>query len=354
VSEAAVEADLPLLKEVPLVESLNLNLAARYARYSVGGSATVWKAGLDWHLNSEWRIRATRSRDFRAPDLDQLYSPTNISNTTTTNVWTGLPVTAPTVSGGNPDLKPEVGDTLTAGVIYQPSWLPGFSLSVDGYDIKITNAFSNENGSTVATQQRCKDSGGTSTYCDLIVRDPTTNTITQFYSRAINAASTTARGLDIETNYATRLFGRPLSLRVLGTWQPELRTITALTDIDLAGSAGTPEWRATAFMDYSLTDQFRVSLSQRWRSAVTWAVTDPPTYYAEPKVPSFTWTNLSLTFAPDVEKMDVEFYVNVQNLFDRSPPHWINSTATPGVFGAYVRTDDFVGRYYTAGMRLRL
>jgi outer membrane receptor protein involved in Fe transport len=354
VSEAAVEADVPLLKGVPLVQSLNLNLAARYASYSIGGSATVWKAGLDWHLNGELRVRATRSRDFRAPDLDALFSPTNISNITTTNVWTGLPVTAPQLSGGNPDLKPEVGNTLTAGIVYQPKWLSGSSLSVDFYNIKITNAFANETGSNIATQRRCLDSGGTSSYCALIVRNPVTNEITQFFSRSINAASTTAHGLDIEANYATRLLRRPLSLRLLSTWQPELRTVTALTDIDVAGSAGTPEWRATAFANYSPTDRFRVSVSQRWRSAVAWAVTDPVTYYAEPKVPSFTWTNLSLTYEPNLERLQVELYLNAQNVFNRDPPRWTTATVTPGVFGAYVRTDDFVGRYYTAGIRARL
>ncbi len=361
VSEAALEADLPLLKDAPLAQSLNVNLAGRYASYSEIGSAPTWKIGLDWHLNDEWRFRATRSRDFRAPNLNNLYSPASVARTNVRDELTGAQLfSVPTQTGGNPNLKPEVGDTLTAGIIYIPNWLPGLSLSVDAYDIEITDALTIVNGTNTTVQRQCNASGGSSPYCELIVRPfpmtdtSTANNATYFYNRNINAASITSHGLDIETNYATHMFQRPFSLRVLATWQPELRTvIPALSDIDEAGSATTPEWRLTAFLDYSLTDRFRVGLSERWRSGVTWNA-DPALFYAEPKVPTFSWTNLNMTYSADVKHMQMDIYFNIQNLFNNQPPAWTSSTNNPGLFGAYVRTDDFVGRYYTLGVRLRL
>ena len=224
VGEGAAEADLPLLKDAPLVQSLNLNLAARYASYSGIGEAWTWKAGLDWHLNNELRVRATRSRDFRAPTLNQLSSPASVARANVRDELTGAQLASiPTETGGNPNLKPEVGDTLTVGLIYQPQWLGGFSVSVDYYDIKVTDALVIVNGAATPVQRQCNASGGTSPYCDLVVRPlPITNTTTAnnatyFYNKNVNAASIASHGVDFEANYATRVFDHPFTVRALGT-----------------------------------------------------------------------------------------------------------------------------------------
>ena len=161
VYEAAVEVQAPLLADMPLVQSLELNLAGRYTHYSVSGAAYTWKIGGIWDVTDEIRFRATRSRDIRAPTLFDLFAPASTSTNTLTDLHTG--VTALTLffrGGNNPDLKPEVGNTLTAGMVYRPNWLPGASLSVDYYDINLTDAIYTASPGNSAVQQECEDSGG--------------------------------------------------------------------------------------------------------------------------------------------------------------------------------------------------
>ena len=368
VKEAALEVEAPLLKDVPLIQRLSLNLAGRYANYNTFGDAWTWKAGGTWQVSDELTIRATRSKDFRAPNLNNLYGPGTVSRGTVIDQLTGATlINAPSQGGGNPDLKPEIGKTTTAGIVYKPAWLPGASTSVDFYWIKITDAITALNGANVSVQRLCNASGGTSSLCDLIVRPlPYTNTTTAnnatyFYSRSINAASIYTKGMDVEVNYATRLFDQPLSFRVLTTYQPVLRQDTpTIGVVDVAGYAyapagglgSTPKWRMTGFVNYAPTDTFRVTTSVRWRSSLKWN-TDRTLYYAEPDIASFWTANLNLSFTPKVADSRPEIYFNVQNLFDKQPPIAINSSADAGRFGAYLASDDLVGRYYTAGVRLK-
>jgi outer membrane receptor protein involved in Fe transport len=368
VKEVALEAEIPLLKDVPLARSVSLNLAGRYADYDTFGGATTWKVGLNWRVSGELLLRATRSRDFRAPNLSNLYQPATVSRTNVIDQLTGQALSnVPSQGGGNPDLKPEIGNTLTAGVVYKPDWLPGFSISVDAYDIKILDAITNLNGTNTTVQRLCNASNGTSPLCDLIVRpNPYTDTspannATYFYNVPINAASIHTRGVDFEANYATQLFDNPFSVRVLVTYQPMLKQVTpSLADVDVAGVAyssvgglgATPKWRATAFANYSPDEHVRISVSQRWRSALSWN-TDPTLYYAEPNIPAFGWTNLNLSFTPGAGKVKPEIYFNVQNLFDTKAPIAINSSSDTGRFGAYIASDDVVGRYFTTGVRLK-
>jgi outer membrane receptor protein involved in Fe transport len=368
VGELAAEADVPLLENIPFARELNLNLAGRYAHYNRTGSAWTWKVGLDWHVSDELRIRATRSRDFRAPNLYDLYAPQTIARQNIVDELTGATLLNQAFSSsGNPDLKPEVANTLTAGFVYKPAWMRGFSLSVDAYDIKITDAITSISGVTASVQRACNASGGTSSLCSLIVRplpysDTTAaNNATYFYQLPINASSIHSWGTDIEANYDTALAGRPLSLRALVTWQPELSQVTpGLTDIDVSGAAyspisgvgTTPEWRVTAFLNYAPTDRIKLTLIERWRSSLRWNA-DRTIIYDIPRIRAFAWTNLNLSFKPDSGSIDSEFYVNVQNLFDAKPPIATNSTANPGVLGAYISTDDYVGRYFTAGFKVK-
>jgi len=368
VQEAALEVEVPLLKDAPLAQDLSVNLAGRYANYDSFGGAWTWKVGGVWRVNDELTIRATRSRDFRAPNLNNLYGPGTVSRSTVIDQLTGATlVNAPNQGGGNPDLKPEIGNTLTAGVVYRPGWLTGASVSLDFYAIKIKDAITALNGANVTVQKLCIASGGTSSLCDLIVRPngyadtSTANNATYFYTRSVNAAEIYTRGVDLESSYATRLLGRPLSLRVLTTYQPVLRQDTpSIGVVDMAGYAyapagglgASPKWRVTSFASYALTDQFKATVSTRWRSALGWNA-DKTLVYDEPKISAFWTANLNLAFTPEIQGARPEFFFNIQNLFDKSPPIAINSSADAGRFGAYLQSDDLVGRYYTTGVRLK-
>src|SRR5262249_12814356 len=73
VGEVYLETLVPLAKALPWVAGLDLNAAVRATDYSLAGNVTTWRVGLDYRMTDELRFRATRSRDIRAPNLDELF-----------------------------------------------------------------------------------------------------------------------------------------------------------------------------------------------------------------------------------------------------------------------------------------
>ncbi len=140
VREEYAELAVPLFKNLPLIKSLDLNGAARLTRYSTTGQARTWKFGATWQAVDDLLIRATRSRDIRAPTLYDLFSGAQTTQASALDPHTGINSGFFSVSSGNPNLQPEVGYTTTVGFSYQPGWLEGFAMSVDYYRIDMTGA----------------------------------------------------------------------------------------------------------------------------------------------------------------------------------------------------------------------
>lgn len=388
VGEVALEANVPLLKDVRFARDLSLNGAIRYADYSSTGNviagtpyttskfhATTWKVGLDWHVDDKLTLRATHSRDFRAPNLSELYTPGRQQGLTTgQDLLTGALVNVTQVNGqsysltqaigGNPNLKPEVGITTTLGMVFKPS--RHFSLAVDGYFIKISNAITLVDGSAVNIQNACYDSGGSSPYCALQVRpgglarntantNPQTNAATLFYTQVpLNVAQVTTKGFDVEGNYNTELWGRRFSARVLGTYQPTIKTTQpGAPTLDAAG-VSVPIIRIQGTASYNITKAVRIDWTTRWRSKL--ANVDPLLGYqvaaGSQTVAAASFSNLNLS-----AKLEngTEFYLNVQNVFDKKPPAYAPLVTTnPGGLGVgFYPGDDPVGRYFIMGVRMK-
>jgi outer membrane receptor protein involved in Fe transport len=171
--EFYVEASLPLLADVPLAESVNLDLAFRYSDYETFGTDDNYKIGLNWQIVEDLKVRANLSTAFRVPNVNELFGGVAEGNLTTTDPcsgWSsldpsdivyqncqadGVPAgfmqlgnTILTTVGGNPALEPESADTFTLGVVYQPSFLEGLALTLDYFDIEIDDAITQIPGST--------------------------------------------------------------------------------------------------------------------------------------------------------------------------------------------------------------
>jgi outer membrane receptor protein involved in Fe transport len=368
VKEAAFEFDAPLLKDAPLASSLNINGAVRYTKYKISGDYTTWKIGLDWHLTEDFRIRGTRSSDIRAPTLEDLYAPTAsqlIGNTDRlTNIAPVPPV--PSFAQGNPKVTAEIGSTTTAGIVWNA--FQGFSLAVDGYHIKITDALQNFQGFTPGIQDQCYASAGASPYCALQTRPinytstSAANLVTAWYQTVINIAEIESYGADVEANYATRLFEQPFSIRALASYQPHIiYRAPSLVTVDQSGAvfgpnglSASPKLRVTAFLRYAVTDSFTVDLMQRWRSALEHS-TDPTQVWVDNHVDTFTTTTVNLAYKARGMPGQPEFFLNVQNLFDAEPPStaFYAAVGIPGQFGGFAFGDDPVGRYYTGGVRMK-
>ncbi|MEO8301026.1 MAG: TonB-dependent receptor, partial [Rhizomicrobium sp.] len=133
--EMALETEVPVIRDIPLVQAFGLNLAGRYTDYSVSGSVQTWKIGFNWNVIDSLRLRGTTSIDIRAPTLDDLFRPATLLQ----NVFTDLHIpdlTKPQVpnpqyyagtttfsSQGNPKLVPEVARTYTVGAVWTPDFI---------------------------------------------------------------------------------------------------------------------------------------------------------------------------------------------------------------------------------------
>jgi outer membrane receptor protein involved in Fe transport len=129
------------------------------------------------------------------------------------------------------------------GLVLKPSFLPGFSLTVDYYQIAINNAITTVQGFNATTQQACYASGGTSPYCALIQRASgsavdQTSAVTAYYIKPFNLAQVKSHGVDVEANYVTRLAGKRLAMRVMGNYQPHIYYIQPGSAVVDQGGAG--------------------------------------------------------------------------------------------------------------------
>src|SRR5690606_24879143 len=124
----------PLLRDAPFAQAFDLNLAGRYTDYSSSGSVETWKVGATWDLTEALRLRATRSRDIRAGNLGELFTPTAVLVTNVRDPRTSAVMPVPVTTQGNRALAPEKAETLTSGVVLPPNWIPGLRLS-DVYSV---------------------------------------------------------------------------------------------------------------------------------------------------------------------------------------------------------------------------
>ena len=383
VSEAAVEFGVPLLKDKPFAKSLDLNTAYRFAHYDRAGNANTWKVGFTWNVSDSVTLRTTRSRDFRAPSLDETFR-TAVAGAPARTFGDTLPgnpdsaaspplnANASSVNSGNLNLKPELGDTLSYGVVFRPT--ANFDVAIDAFDIKVTNAIFVVQGNTPAYQQACYNGGGTSAsnpgtsqFCQLIVRDAT-NHVIQWIQAPFNLAELRTTGADFELGYRMRVAERPLSLRLLTTYQPHLiyRQL-GLADFDYAGSwfgtnglQSNPVWRVTAFASIRPIETLTVAVQERWRNSMSKVDGAPdyasaPAIYAGSAIKAMAYTNLNLTYTPRMNRGKLDVFMTVQNMFNADPPQagfWGNPN--PGQFGEILAGDDNIGRFYTAGVRFKL
>ncbi len=365
VSEEALEFDAPLLKDLPFAQSLDLNGAARYTHYSTSGNYTTWKIGIDWHLNDQWKVRATESADIRAPTLYDLYQPVAVVTSNYTDTLTGHTLFVPSINQGNPNLTAELGKTTTAGVVWKPSFLPGASLSLDAYHITIKNAISTIQGFNASIQAICYSSNGTSPYCSLIARSGgamnSAADATAFYIEPFNIAQVETYGLDLEADYAHTVFGRRFNMRLLTNWQPHIVYSQLGTHYDQGGVAwgqngliASPSVQLSGFITYQLTDALRLDLLERYRNQMENSGVSTQVW-ANPDVKAYATTNVTFTYdlGNRFGVRTSSAFFTVENLFDKHPPAtgYYSGNTTAGA--SYEYSDNPIGRMFTVGIRVR-
>jgi iron complex outermembrane receptor protein len=340
------EVGVPLLKDLPFVQMLDLSLAARHATYSQSGGVTTWKYGANWQVNNDLRFRATRSRDIRGPGALELFNTQTQTNQTI--VYKGQTTQNVNLTSGNPDLKPERALTETYGVVYRPSYFPGFQVSLDRYTIDITDAIGNLSAQQTADQ--C--TAGNAEACGQI--DVQSNGTLIIHLRPLNLSTEKNAGYDFESAYSTSVLGGGLTLRALVNHTTDAyRIVPGTGKVQSLGSPGQPKWRGTLSAQYT-RDQWSVFLTE---NVIGKAKIDPTKVEGvdtnDNSLPALVYTNLTARYKFDAWSVKgMEAFASITNLFNQDPPvSGGNPTSynTPAAF-AY----DTMGRYFTVGLRVNL
>jgi outer membrane receptor protein involved in Fe transport len=355
VTEAFAETSAPILKDLPLVKRLEVNGAARLTDYSTSGRVTTWKLGLSYEVNDDLRLRVTRSRDIRAPSLNDLFNTGTSGTQFVFDPFTNRSYQLFAITRGNPDLKPEKADTWTAGVIYRPSFAPGLQASIDYYRIEIEGAISTVGAPQ--TVQRCFE--GETALCPFIIRDAS-GTITSVSSAPVNIASQLTYGFDFEVAYRRPVWNGDLTLRGLATYVPVLDQTDNNVTRKLAGAVGglngsQPYWKGVATATY---DQGPMSYGLRARlvgKSVLDRLWTEGVDVDDNSIPAYATFDLTLVYKFQALGADSQLTFAVDNILDRDP---VIVPVVPGTVpyvnpGFSNRLDlyDAIGRSFRIGLR---
>lgn len=367
VSEAFVETVVPLLKDAKWGDA-DLNVAGRATGYSSAGYVSTWKVGLTYATNfiDGLKFRALQSRDVRAPNLGELYQAPQVFVQTVIDDFpprAGQTFTIQRITIGNTALLPEKSQTTQIGMVYQPSWFPGFNSSVDYYRIGLKQAI----GSLTNQQEMDLCFQGDQSLCNLIGRNTAGVPIT-VTGQSINLASTFTDGFDIEASYETPLSdwfdgaGGNFSIRGLANHVSKFLNNSGLPNSPVTETAGqntgpTPLWHLLGVETYN-NGKYNLTLTERYISAgvINKAWVQCTTGCPLPTINNPTINNNQIdgAFYLDVGgSYDItdylQAYFKVDNITDLDPP----VAPTSSMFGNSTNPSlyDVIGRTYRIGFR---
>jgi iron complex outermembrane receptor protein len=379
VKEMFVETLVPLAADQAWAKSLDFNAAVRETDYSTSGAVTTWKAGLTYKPINDVMVRVTRSRDIRAPNMSELFNAGSRVNNLIIDNKTGLQYQYEGTTIGNPNLAPEEADTTGAGIVYSPSFLPGFSTSVDFWNIDLKDAIGTISAQQIVDQCTVK---GRPEFCQLINaglplgQSPRDAILVQ----PLNLAEQKVRGVDIDMSYRTAMSdlvpGAPgnLIVRALGTHYIKNftnNTITIPTDTAGQNTGGGPaSWRWNTSVTYDVRS-FSGTFSARGVSAGTYgnnliectsgcpvSTTDFPTINVN-HLAGEIFFDASLSYTMMVgkaEDTEVRTFFNVRNLTNKDPV--IVAGGPSGLPYDTVTTNpsnyDSLGRVFQLGVKVKL
>jgi iron complex outermembrane receptor protein len=299
VREWFAEAQVPIV-ERNFIDLLQVSAGYRYSNYKVDGAGVknefntkTYKAGLEFAPIRDIRFRAAYNRAVRAPNIVELFFPTSLglsgpvdpcAGSTPTATAAQCALTGVTAAqygnisanpanqynalfGGNALLTPEKADTITAGVVVQPRFIPGLALTADYFDIKVKNLISTASFASVFAS--CFE--GDAASCDLINRAPGTGSLwlgqqgfVELTNQNFSGKGLFTKGWDFSGSYSRRMgFLGTLNASFVGTLLTKLGTPADPGVGRYAGSTPSPKWRHKARLGFTLPNG--IGLSGQWR-----------------------------------------------------------------------------------------
>ncbi|WP_448554674.1 TonB-dependent receptor domain-containing protein [Thalassotalea montiporae] len=376
VSEFFIEVSLPLLSGVAFAHELTLDGAFRSADYSHAGTAEAWKVGLMYAPFEDLRIRGTLGEAVRAPNITEAFDPLSpgfanvndpcdvdnitddedrIANCAALGIPSGFEandnVSVDLLSGGNANLESEESESLTIGAVWTPSYIEDFSLTLDYYDIEITDAITFVSAQNVV--DNCVDATGglDQGFCSQVDRDPVTNNISLVRSGYLNAAALNTKGIEAQARYVMGLGAVNLPGEV--TMNLLVNKLLELEEFEFQdrpdeinvedGEVGDPEWQVRFGADYQL-DDLTVSWSSRMIDRSFTLDISPTGDTPEDTSPAFVGTIITHDLGFSYQVSDtIAVNAGIRNLTDKLAPGYITNALY-----------DLVGRRAYAGINISL
>jgi iron complex outermembrane recepter protein len=393
VKEVFTETRLPILANLPFVDTLAVETAARLSDYSTVGRVFTWKAGGEYAPVRWLRFRGAFNRAIRAPNVGELFAAQTQGFTGGTDpcsvsagnrsaavqklcVAQGVPAsdiasfTQATLgltqqSGGNPNLQAEVSNTYTVGAVISPPWIDRFNITVDYFKVDVKNAITSINA-----QQTLDDCftnlNPDSPTCQAIHRLPSNGQIDYVSTQLLNIGFLQVSGVDTQADYKLPLpqslsiskGPANLGLQTVASWlfNKTTQSFPGAAPQDCAGYYGAGCSSGTGGF---ITPSFKLNMSGSYLSGpLSWRVAGrmigalnvyPGTAAYVSHVPPVWYVDT--TFGFDVSK-NMNVYVGIDNLGDKQPP--ILGTQFVGDANVDVSLYDVQGRRYFAGVTLKL
>lgn len=390
--EAFVEFLVPVIKEKRFVEALSVETAFRRSDTNLGDYDT-WKFGGNWQPIEGLRLRAMQSRSVRAPVPDDLSgigqtfgvvndpcteSRRNDNSTRAANCLAdGVPAgyepllstqqSVAGLTGGNPNLTTEEGNSTTFGFVLSPTFLPNFTFSLDRFKIDVDGIIT-----TLARQTAvnlCYDTADRQ-FCDVVTRGSTPPEGNKTYVlRAVNEqmqniAEQNISGFDVEARYGFDVATPFKSSQDLGSIKLQL----LMTFYDKAEFVPLPGQPALDFLGAaggSTTDQGflkrqgtlnvgykRGPIAANWHTRYIGRAKMAPVSFLEgyPEIGSHAYHDLRLGFE---FRETSEIYAGVNNVFDKEPPFFASGASGTQALDTIPGYYDIFGRSYFGGVRVK-
>lgn len=362
VHEVYAEINAPLLKDLPLIHSLDVDAAIRYSKYdTVGGKATT-KFGVAYRPVEDLLIRGTYSQGFRAPSILELFQSSRDINFQGVDPCNGggagligcvgVPTTYNQanfnnglirgITSGNRNLSPETADTYSLGAAFTPSFLSGLSLTVDWFEIKVKDAIGANSASNILNS--CANTG---VFCGLIQRG-SLGEVTRLTQAVVNLSRIEVSGVDATARYIVNTGIGRFEAAVDVSYLDKFRTFIpqpngSIVIDDRAGKSNQPRstfphWKGQGSLRYS-SDEFDAG----WKVRYIGGSDDIPNNAVNGgRINRVFYHDAQIGYTvPDTE---FNFALGVDNIFDRQPP--ASAANNPINFDIY--TYDVRGRYLYA------
>jgi len=349
VNEAYVEFAIPLLADAPLAQNVELSAAIRAFDYSTFGSDETWKLGLTWKVNDELMLRSVVSTAFRAPTVSELYSGNSPSFDQID--YPGAQDQAEVTVGGNDSLTPEEADTLTAGVVYEPQWLDGFSMTLDYYEIDIENAITKVDSQYIVDQCLNNDANASTAICQSANISIDSTGRVKFNNQLQNVGSEKTSGVDLNLAYSFEAAGLNWKASLDTTYLDEYVVEVTGDPVDYAGiitsgTGGYADFKSNLTVSVA-GDNWDAQYQARYIAGMdSFACIGKEDSCYAPSTPTVVYHDISGNY---LVNDTVTLSAGVNNLFDKQPPYYTgNNDSNTDPY-----TYDVLGRRFFAGVNVK-